>query len=313
MESATKLHGSEWPCLDLSTSLKNAKSSKKVFLVERHRAAATLEAVKLAAMLQRGPRSADFSILDFIHSIPQHIQIDLYYLQGSRRQLQHYNRAPAWRYGNPELKAIFYQLAMLHQVEQTDQRQIPFSLNLTPQFTSKALQNPKGFVEHTKRQLDKAFLSELGRKPQYWFAVELVPEFGGYTKGPQRPHLHGCILITQVERNSIRNQKSQISAAFHRAVGKCPPDFSNRLLCLGNHEAHAQQKGISEIEAAINWAGYCLKHNAMARVLLNSKSNLIADNATKSQSEALYGLLNKKLAKPAIVDGIDMAAILEQI
>lgn len=142
-------------------------------------------------------------------------------------------------------------------------------------------------------------VSELSRSPQYWFTVEMVPASGySYTKGRQRPHLHGAIMLTQSEKESVRKQKTPISKAFHKAVGKCSPDFSERLLIMGNHKAYAEQEGISEIEAAINWARYCFKYNTMARLFLNSKTNLTADNATKSQAKALYGLLSQKLPKP---------------
>lgn len=313
MESAIQKHGSEWPYFDLSHSLNNTKISKKVFLVDRFRNDSALRAVKAAALLQRGCFGAGFSILDLIHSIPQHIQTDTYYLQDSRRQLQNFNKVPAWRYAKPELGAVFYQLAMLQQAQLHDQQLTPFSLNLTPEFTNKAFKHDKGFIDYTKRQLDKAFKSELNRKLQYWFVVEFEPALGGYTRGNQRPHLHGAILINESDRESVRKQKAPISAAFHKAVGRCSPDFSNRLLHLGNHKAYAESIGLSELEAVINWPGYCTKHNTMARLILNTKLNLTADNVTKSQAEALYGHLNKKPTKPAIVDGIDIAAILAQI
>jgi hypothetical protein len=310
MDSRAKRQTAVWPHFDLSHSLKNSKSSKKVLLVDRFRNAATLEAVRFAALLYRGRFGADFSILDYVQTIPQHIQTDPYYLQDSRRQLQHHNQAPDWRYANPELKAIFYQLAMMQQAQQSNQTLTPFSLNLTPEFTTRAFRHQAGFIDYTKRQLDKAMLSELNRKPQYWFGVEMVPVSGGYTSGRQRPHLHGSILLATSERESVRNQQTAISAAFHKAVGKCSPEFSNRLFQSGNHKANAERKGTSELEAGINWPGYCLKHSAFARRYLNSKSNLIADNATKCQSEALYGHLSRKRQTPRKSEQFDFEAIL---
>lgn len=313
MESEAKTHWAEWPYFDLSHSLKNTKISKKVFLVDRFRNHATLEAVKAAALLQRGCFGAGFSILDLIHSIPSLIKVDDSYLEDSRRQLQHFNKAPAWRYAKPELEAVFYQLAMLQQAQLHNQQLTPFSLNLTPEFTYKAFRHDKGFIDYTKRQLDKAFKSELNRKLQYWFAVEFVPALGGYTRGNQRPHLHGAILINESDRESVRKQKVPISAAFHKAVGKCSPDCSNHLFYFDSHEDFARERQISILEAAINWPGYCLKHHSFARRFLNTKSNLTADNATKNQAEGLYALLSPKPNKPTIVDGIDIAAILERI
>jgi hypothetical protein len=131
----------------------------------------------------------------------------------------------------------------------------PFTVNLTPEFVRKALRNKKGFIDYTKRKIDKAMLSELSRAPQYWFVVEMAPTFGSHTKGRQRPHLHGGILLTQSEKESIRKQKTPISEAFHKVVGKCSPDFSERLLVMGDHKAYAEQKGITEAAAAIKWAG----------------------------------------------------------
>lgn len=295
MESTAKTHGAEWPYFDLSHSLQNAKSSKKVFLVDRFRNDSTLRAVRAGAKSQRGSFGAGFSIIDYVQTIPQLIETDSYYLQDSRRQLQHFDQAPEWRHASPELKAVFYQLGMLQKAGQTGQQLTPFTLNLTPEFTNKALKHKDGFIEYTKRKIDKA----LTGKPQYWFAVEFVPELGGFTRGWQRPHLHGAILLSKSERESVRNQKSPISSAFHKAVGKCSPDFSNRLLHLGNHKDCGESKKLSELEAAINWSGYCLKHNTFARLFLNAKLNLMADNATKSQAEALYGLLSKKTNKDA--------------
>jgi hypothetical protein len=291
MENGAKTRGEEWPYFDLCHHLKNTKISKKVFLVDRFRNGATLEAVRLAALSQRDNFSAGFSILDLIHSIPPLIQVDPYHLEETRRQLHHFNRAPAWRHCKPEPKAIFYQLAMLQQAAQSDCQLIPFTLDLTPKFVHRAFQHKAGFIDYTKREIDKAMKSELDRKPQYWFTVEMAAAFGSPTKGRQRPHLHGGILLNDSETESKRKQKTPISRAFHKAVGKCPPDFSNRLLHLGNHRAYAEWVGISEIEAAINWPGYCLKLNTMARLYLNSKTNLMADNETKRQAEALYGLL----------------------
>ncbi|WP_031431688.1 hypothetical protein [Methylomicrobium agile] len=294
MENRTQTHGSEWPYFDLSQTLNNAKFSKKVFLVDGYRNGATLRAVRLAALSQRDNFSAGFSILDLIHSIPPLIQVDPYYLEGTRRQAQHFNRAPAWRHCKPELKAIFYQLAMLQQAAQSACQLIPFTLDLTPKFVHRAFQHKAGFIDYTKREIDKAMKSELDRKPQYWFTVEMATVFGSPTSGRQRPHLHASILLNDSETESKRKQKTPISRAFHKAVGKCPPDFSNRLLHLGNHRAYAEQVGISEIEAVINWPGYCLKLNTTARLHLKSKTNLTADNVTKRQAEALYGLLTPK-------------------
>lgn len=294
MKDGIKTHEAEWPYFDLSHSLRNAKSSKKVFFIDRLRNDATLEAVRLAALLQQGNFGAGFSIIDFINTIPSYITVDSYQLEDSRRQLQRYNKSPAWRYAKPELQAIFYQLAMLQQAEQSDQQLTPFTVNLTPEFVHKALQHKAGFIDYAKRRLDKSMLSELSRSPQYWFTVEMTPVFGSHTRGRQRPHLHGAIMLTQSEKESVRKQKTPASKAFHRAVGKCSPDFSERLLVMGNHQAHAEKNGITETTAAIGWAGYCFKHNATARFFLNSRTNLTADNATKRQAEALYGLLNQK-------------------
>lgn len=298
-------HGEEWPHFDLSASMKNAKSRKKVTppkaksrkkvtWVDGLRNDATLEAIRFAALLQQGDFSAGFSIIDLIQSIPPNIQVSSYFLEDSRRQLQHYNKAPEWRYARHRLKAAVYQLAMLHQAEQNDCQVIPFTVNLTPEFVNKALQHKKGFIDYTKRKIDKAMLSELTRVPQYWFVVEMAPVTGSHIIGRQRPHLHGSILITLSERESERKQKTPISRAFHRAIGKCHPDFSERLLNLGNHKVYAENAGITETAAAIDWAGYCLKFYTFARLYLNSKSNLTADNATKRQAEALYGLLTPK-------------------
>lgn len=299
MESRAKMYGEEWHYFDLSHHLKNAKSSKKVLQVDKLRNRATLESVRLAALFQGGNSRAGFSIIDLIHSIPPLIQVDSYQLEGTRRQLQHYNKAPEWKYAKPELKAIFYQLAMLQEAEQSDRQLTPFTVNLTPEFANKAFQNKKGFIDHTKREIDKAMRSELSLIPQYWFVVEMVPVFGSHTRGRQRPHLHGGILLNPSEIESFRKQKTPISRAFHKAIGKCQPDFSERLLNLGNHKTYAQNKGITEIEAAINWAGYCFKLNTTARLFLNSKLNLTANNATKEQAEALYGLLTPKAPKQA--------------
>lgn len=222
------------------------------------------------------------------------MQVSRGQLKDSRRQLQHYNKSPEWRYAEPELKAVFYQLAMLQQAEQIDCQLTPFTANLTPEFVNKALQHKKGFVDYIKRKIDKAMLSELSRIPQYWFAVEMVPALGGYTRGRQRPHLHGGLLITPTESESVRKQKTPISKVFHKAIGKCHPDFSERLLNLGNHKDYAEKNGITEITAVINWARYCFKHNTFARLFLNNKSNLTANNATKRQAAALYGALTQK-------------------
>jgi hypothetical protein len=294
MKNGIKTYGSEWPYFDLSHTLNNAKFSKKVFFVDAYRNGATLGAVRLAALSQRDNFSAGFSIIDLIRSIPPLIQVDPYYLEGTRRQPQHFNRAPAWRYSRPELQAVFYQLAMLQQAEQSSQQLTPFTLDLTPEFTHRALHHKAGFIDYTKREIDKAMKSVLCRKPQYWFTVEMATVFGSPTSGRQRPHLHGGILLNGPERESERKQKTPISKAFHKAVGKCSPDFSNRLLHFDNHKAYAEEKGITEIEAVINWPGYCLKLNTTARLHLKSKNNLTADNVTKAQAETLYSLLTPK-------------------
>ncbi|HEY8098454.1 MAG TPA: hypothetical protein VIE65_20515 [Methylobacter sp.] len=309
MENRAKTHGEKWPFFDLLASMKNAKSSKKVFSVGRFRSDATLRAVRLTAQFPVGGFSAGFSIIDLIHQLCSNIQVDSYQLEGTRRQLQHYNKAPEWRYASAELKATFYQLAMLQEAKQSDHQLTPFTADLTPEFANKALQNKKGFIDYTKRKLDKAMQSELGRIPQYWFVVEFVDAHIGNvaavngekrnltTRGRKRPHLHGGILLAPSEIESERKQKTPISKAFHKAIGKCHPDFSERLLNLGNHKTYAENKGITEIEASINWAGYCFKLNTIARLFLNSKSNLTADNATKKQAEALYSRLTPKKAK----------------
>ncbi|MGZ8957945.1 MAG: hypothetical protein ACXW0L_00515 [Methylosarcina sp.] len=314
MKNGIKTPGAEWPYFDLCHTLKNAKSSKKVLSVDRLRNDATLEAVRRAALLQRGRFSAGFSIIDFINDIPPHITVNSYQLQDSRRQLQHYSKAPEWRHARPELQAIFYQLAMLQQAEQSTQRLTPFTVNLTPEFTKRAFHHKAGFIDYTKREIDKAMKSVLGRnrKPQYWFTVEMAA-VGTHTRGGQRPHLHGGILLYDSEKESKRKQKTPISKAFHKAVGKCSPDFSNRLYYPSDHKAYAEQKAISEIEAVIKWPGYCLKLNTIARLFLNSKTNLTADNVTKEQAEALYDLLGRKPPKPKPVDEFDLDAILERI
>ncbi|MDD2661486.1 MAG: hypothetical protein PHY54_17675 [Methylococcales bacterium] len=191
---------------------------------------------------------------------------------------------------------------MQERTEQNDRRLTPFTVNLTPEFVTKALQNKKGFIDYTKRQIDKAMLSELSTIPQYWFVVEIVPQFGGHTKGRQRPHLHGGIITKPSDLESVRKQKTPISKAFDNAVGKCHPDFSERLVDLGNHKAYSQQKGITEATAVINWARYCFKLNTISRLFLNSKTNLTADNETKRQAEALYSLLTQKAPKPSPID-----------
>lgn len=294
MEMRARRYGGEWPLFDLCHSMKNTKSSKKVILVDRFRNTATIEAVRLAALFPVGNFSAGFSIIDTVSIIPSHIQVDTYHLEDSRRQLQHFNQTPEWRNARPELKATFYQLAMQHQTEviKKNHKLTPFTCNLTPEFVTKALMHKKGFHDHIKRKLDKSFKSELGRIPQYWFVVEMVPVFGGYTSGRQRPHLHGGILVTLQEKNSGRKQKTPLSKAFHKAVGYCHPDFEERILVMGNHKIYAENNNITETTAAVNWARYCFKHNALARLYLSSKSNLTADNATKRQAEALYSLLN---------------------
>jgi hypothetical protein len=305
MESRAKMHGEEWPYLDLSHHLKNAKSSKKVPQVDKLRNRATLEAVRLAALLQGSNARAGFSIIDLIHSIPSLIQVDSYQLEGTRRQLQHHNKAPAWRHTSPALQAMFYQLAM-HDTDLKGGGNLihsSFTLDLTPEFVHRAFQNKTGFIDYTKRKIDKAMKSELGRNPQYWFTVEMVTVFGSTTKGRVRPHLHGSILLTPPEIKSIHHQKTPISRAMHKAVGKCSPSFSNRLLKIRTHDDFAKMHSTSAVSAIIGWSDYCFdakdRHNktpAIYRLLLNSK-NLTADNATKEQAEALYGRLTPKAPK----------------
>ncbi|TAK62305.1 hypothetical protein [Methylobacter sp.] len=305
MNNEHETRGAEWPYFDLYATKKIAKSRKKVTrsitksrkkvtFVDQLRIDATLDSAWLAALLHRGNESAGFSIIDLIQSIPSNIQVSNYFLQDSRRQAQHYNKAPEWRNARHRLKAVFYQLAMLHQAEQSDCRLIPFTANLTPDFVNKALRHKKGFIDYTKRKIDRAMKSELSRVPQYWFVVELAPVTGNPIKGRQRPHLHGGILLTPPEKESVRKQKTPISRAFHRAIGKCHPDFSERLFVMDDHKTYAQQRGITEITAALNWPGYCLKYYSFTRWFLNRQPNLTADNATKRQAEALYGLLTPK-------------------
>ncbi|MDD5462595.1 MAG: hypothetical protein PHG00_13335 [Methylococcales bacterium] len=308
MDNEKKTHGSEWPHFDLMHSMKITESSKKVLLVDQFRNSATLEAIRLASLLQRGDLSAGFSIIDVLHSIPHYLTEDLQ-LKNSRRQLQHFKRLPAWRYTTPEIQAIFYQLAMLQEAEQSDCQLTPFTVNLTPNFVNKALQDNKSFIDYIKRKIDKTLQSELSRKPQYWFVVELAPAFGSHTRGRQRPHIHGGIITTKAERESVRKQRTPISEVFHKAVGKCNPDFSERLLVMGDHKAHAERVGVTEIEASINWARYCFKYNAMARLFLNSRTNLTADNATKRQAETLYSLLTPKGTKPSKIDENELECV----
>ena len=67
---------------------------------------------------------------------------------------------------------------------------------------------------------------------------------------------------------------------------------------MGDDKAYDEKNGITETTVAIDWAGYCLKHNGFkVRQFLNSKTNLTADNETKKQAEALHRLLNPKATK----------------
>ena len=296
MESYSEKPKTDWPYLSLSDSFTASKSSKKVFFADHYRNAATLEAVRSGAVSQPKQLGAGFSINTFIKSIPSQIRLNPFYLQDTKRNLEHYDQAPAWRHVKQELEATFYQLAMQREkkARKGELIHVTFTLNLTPELVRKAIHHDKGFLDYIKRRIDKSLLAVLERKPQYWLTVELEPMTGGYTKGKQRPHLHGAILITQSESESIRKQKSKISQAFYKAIGKCSPDFSNRLFQLQSHTSYAQQKGISEMQAAVMWPRYCFKHHAFAKSLLRLKSNLITDNATKSQAKALYELLTEQ-------------------
>ena len=291
-----RIGGLDWPSFSLADSLRKSKSSKKVFSVDRIRNAATLDAVRLAARSQGGGFSAGFSIINSIDSmvlsIPNYIKPDTHQLKGTKRQKQLYSTPPQWRNAKPELQACFYQLAMLKQAEQLNQILMPFTLDLTPEFVQRATLSKKGFIDYTKRQLDLAFKSGSPIKRQYWFTVEMA-DLGTFTSGQQRPHLHGSIIVSQSEIESVRKQKTPISKIFHAAIGDCSPDFSNRLLDIGNYKEYAEQKNISELEACIGWAGYSFKHNAVAKMMLGSKSNLTADNATKTKAAELYSLLTK--------------------
>lgn len=299
MKSRAKSNGEEWPFFDLSHTLQKTKSSKKVILVDHFRNAATVEAVRLSALYPVGGFSAGFSIIDTTLSIPSNITVDSYHLKDSRRQLQHFNKAPQWRNTKPELEAVFYQLALQNQSKEIQQTHelTPFTCNLTPDFVKKALRHPKGFHDYTKRKLDKAFKSELKRNLQYWFVIEMIPAIGGHTKGRQRPHLHGGLLLIKNEKTSQRKQKTPISRAFHKAIGYCHPDFEERVFYMGNHKGYSEIKNITETAAVVNWAGYCFKNYTLSRLYLNCKSNLIADNATKRQARELYGLVAPKLTK----------------
>jgi len=150
------------------------------------------------------------------------------------------------------------------------------------------------------RRLDKAFKGELHNTPQYWFTVEFAP-VSTFTRGHQRPHLHGAILLNTEETISNNRQKTPVSRAFHKAVGKCNSDFSNRLLALESYQRHAQNSGKPILLAKVGWTGYCLKHQTMARAFLKKKSNLLTDNQTKKQAKAIHSKLlpaPKKTSKP---------------
>jgi len=297
-----KIHGSDWPTFDLMHALKNTKSSKKVFSVDRLRNDATIQAIKLEALLSGGISEAGFSIIDNA-SISS--SLDTYQLRETRRQLDHYAKAPAWRNVNQELEAILYQLA-LHEQEllSNNLTHRPFTLNVTPEFTRKAMKHRQGFSDYSKRKIDKAFQNELNRTPQYWFTVELAP-ISTFTRGHQRPHLHGSILLTSDEATSKNRQKTPISRAFHKAVGRCNSDFNNRLLDIGSYQQHAQNTGLPVICSKVCWVGYCLKFQAMARLFFNKKSSLLTDNQTKRQAKVIHSKLLPPI-KQAVSDEVQI-------
>jgi len=292
-----KIRGSEWPAFDLMHALKNTKSSKKVIFPDRLRNDATIQAIRYEALLSEGVSRTGFSIID---NASISLSLDTYQLKGTRRQLQHYTKAPAWRNVNEELEAILYQLALHEQGLQNNKLiHRPFTLNVTPEFSRKAMSHQQGFYDYCKRRIDKAFKSELDCKPQYWFTIEFAP-VSTFTRGHQRPHLHGSILLNSDDTISMNHQKTPVSRAFHKAVGKCDSGFSNHLLDLGSYDKHSKKSGNPILLTKVSWAGYCLKHKAMARAFLNKKGNLLTDNQTKKRAKMIHSKLlpSKKLSKP---------------
>ncbi len=303
-----------WPRFRLIEKLRSTKNRKKVPVIEQFRNHATLDALAAGVRSSHPILTAGFSIntvsshsvIDsllnttdlsnrvdrLVQSLPSLIQIDPELLENTRCNQALYNKPPTWKYARQNLKAAFYQLAMLKDADRQGMILTPFSLNLTPEFVSKALSHRNGFLDYTKRRIDKALQIELGRAPQYWFVVEITPASGSHSRGHQRPHIHGSILLNPSERVPARKQITRISKAFNAAIGNCSSEFKNRLIELGNHKRYAESKDISELEAVLNWSRYCFKHHAYSRLFLDSNSNLTADNTTKKQAKELYGLIS---------------------
>jgi hypothetical protein len=308
MENPAKKDGSKWLYFDLTNSLKNAKSRKKVLIIDQFRSALMLEAIRAEAMSETPDFSAGFSYIKIANTDSMSTRSITEQVNIAGRQQQHYSKAPEWKFIKPELEAILYQLAMQEASLNSEGTLIhtSFTLDLTPEFTHKASHHKAGFIDYTKREIDKAFKSELSRTPQYWFTFELAKLYPeqSHTRGYLRPHLHGSLLLTPAEMESVRHQKTLISKAFHKAVGKCSPGFSNRLLSVKSHNAYAHSKNITSLAAAVGWVDYCYglgktngKTPAMARLFFNNK-NLIADNQTKRQAKAIYDLLSQNPAEP---------------
>lgn len=281
-----KVPASDWPKFDLWETIrpggKFTESSKKGIFPHRFRNDAMLTAIRLGAANNDNDFLAGFSLIagSLKPSLPFYKD-----LTETRLKEEHYIKPCEWRYTSPKLQAYLFQIAMHGN---NNYKHIPFTLNLSPQFVKNAIKHEKGFLDFTKRKLDKSFSTNLHYIPQYWFIVELETLINGH----KRPHLHGSLYLQHQSTVVENKQKTPISKACGKAIGKIPPAFSNRLYHSGSYENFSTDRKITELQAKFGWVNYCFKDHTRSRVFLNDTINLVVDNETRRQAKDIYSNLS---------------------
>jgi len=287
----SKIQEEKWPEYNLIHSLKNTKKLKKVILVDKIRNTSTIDRMKLAALSGGDDFSADFSTIYREHVVSN--TQDVFGVEKGNRNLSKYVECPKWSATTQNLQIMLYQLA-LHKKEMQSNNLVhkPFTLNISKKLAAVATASGNGIADYLKRRIDKQLYKELGYRPQYWFTIEYAP-VGQHTAGQQRPHLHGSILLPTKDTQSIRKQRTAVSNAFNKAVGEVTPEFSRRVFNMGNFQHHAQNNNMPVLSSKFEWAGYCLKAQAFAKIISGNKASLFSDNETKKQAKAVLSDLSK--------------------
>jgi hypothetical protein len=142
-------------------------------------------------------------------------------------------------------------------------RPVSWTLNLSPDRVEEAQRDPRGFTESFSRDLNRALKRALGRKPPYWFSVDVA------NKPSDRLHLQGGVAVSDNELGAVS------VAMLHVGGDWASTRFKDRQLHLNPDRCDH------------GWALYSLRNRRRVSGLIRGRTFSVT-GPLRSEAKALY-------------------------